>query len=282
MALMWGINSLKKNNKPLVIVYDAPVLEEYEFFHGKKYFFKNKILKRQAQTLKHASHVITYSKAVKKYLENLLGHPIKSSTHQNVDFTRFEFVEGKQLDGSPINIGFVGSFLKWHKVDLLINTYNKLRKDGISAKLYLIGNGMEYAAIKEQVGMSKYSCDIQMTGFLDGKELYEYKKQMHIGIMPGSNWYGAPNKIFEYGAANMAVVAPATPTIRDLFTDKDHLLLFDESKEDGLYNSLKMLCQDADLRIRLAKNLQHKIVTTYSEKATFDYYNGIFVNMTSK
>jgi glycosyltransferase involved in cell wall biosynthesis len=160
----------------------------------------------------------------------------------------------------------------------LIKAYDKLRVDGINAKLFLIGNGMEYVAIKEQVLLSKYVDDIQMTGFLDGNELYEYKKKIHIGVMPGSNWYGAPNKIFEYGAAQMAVVAPATPTISDLFVDKDHLLLFDESNENGLYNSLKALCLDADLRVRLAKKLQHKIATNYSEQITFDFYNNIFEN----
>ncbi len=272
----------KKKKKPLIVVYDAPVLEEYEFFHGKNYFFRNKILKRQYQTIKQASWIVTYSASVKKHLEKLVNAPIKNSIHQNVDFTRFEFIENKQFDRMPVNIGFIGSFLKWHKVDFLLDAFNKLREEGINARLFLIGNGMEYSSIKNQAEVSKYAADIIMPGFTDGEKLLDYKKMIHIGVMPGSNWYGAPNKIFEYGAANMAVIAPATPTIAELFLNNTDLLLFDENSFADFYLHLKVLCTNPKLCKKLSQQLHTKITSTYSEASTFNYYNSIFTQLKSE
>ena len=175
--------------------------------------------------------------------------------------------------GETLNIGFIGSFLKWHRVDLLLNVFTKLKSEGYDLHLYLLGMGEKYSEIREEVALNKYKNNITMPGFSDGAELLNFKKKMHIGVMPGSNWYGAPNKIFEYGASRMAVVAPDTPTIQDLFTDKSDVLLFENGSEDGLYTALKQLCENQQQIPLLAENLYQKIRTNYSKNHTFAFYN---------
>ena len=91
-----------------------------------------------------------------------------------------------------------------------------------------------------------------------------FKKRIDIGVMPSSNWYGAPNKIFEYGAAKIAVVAPSTPTIVDLFENYKDLLLFENESFDSLYNALLKLVEDKELLKSLAENLHGKIKKKYS------------------
>lgn len=267
-----GFEVASRQNIPLVIVYDAPVLEEHVFFHGNKYFFKNVILKRELKTLLYARHIVAYSNAVKDYLNKLTGKNLNVSIHQNVDFTRFDFLE-KQFDKKSVKIGFIGSFLKWHRIDLLLEAFGLLRKKNYPVELYLIGYGMEYNSIKTSVGQSVDKKFITMTGFMDGEELCAIKKQIHIGVMPGSNWYGAPNKIFEYGAAKMAVVAPSTPTIKDLFEDKKDLFFFKQDDVNDLYKKLKMLCDDVILMEQLATSLQKKIKNNYSEQNTSEFYD---------
>lgn len=267
-----GFKVASQQNIPLVIVYDAPVLEEYVFFHGEKYFFKNIILKRELKTLLYARHIVAYSNAVKNYLNELTGKKLNVSIHQNVDFTRFDFLE-KEFDKKSIKIGFIGSFLKWHRIDLLLSAFDKLRQSNDHIELLLIGNGMEFDSIKEKVEQSQNKKFITMTGFMDGEELCAIKKLVHIGVMPGSNWYGAPNKIFEYGAAKMAVVAPTTPTIKDLFEDNKEILFFKQDDVKDLFLKLKMLCDNVILMEQLATTLQQKIKNNYSEQNTSEFYD---------
>ncbi|MBA3705231.1 MAG: glycosyltransferase family 4 protein [Bacteroidetes bacterium] len=276
-----GLKVSNQQNIPLIVVYDAPVLEEYIFFHGYKYFFKNKILRRELKTLLYATHIVAYSNAVKNYINQLASKKLPISLHQNVDFTRFDFLE-KKFDQKSIKIGFIGSFLKWHRIDLLLQAFYKLREQNNAVELFLIGNGMEYDSIKESVRQSPFKQFITMFGFLDGEKLLDIKKQLHIGVMPGSNWYGAPNKIFEYGAAKMAVVAPSTPTITDLFEDKKDLLFFKQDDLNDLYQKLKTICDDVILSEQLATVLQQKIKHTYSEQNTYEFYSHLIINSVLK
>ena len=261
-----------KNHVPLIIVYDAPVIDEYRLFNNAFPFFLKNINRREKRALLKAAFTIVYSNAVKKYVWKKIAKQIPVEIHQNIDFSRFDFIEQKCV-GSTLNIGFIGSFLAWHRVDLLVDVFTRLKQEGHNLHLYLLGTGEQFDAIKQKIAFNPYSSDITMPGFMDGAQLLDLKKQIHIGVMPGSNWYGAPNKIFEYGASRMAVVAPDTPTIKDLFTDKEEILLFENGSEIEFYKVLKQLCEEPGRLSQLAENLYRKILTNYSKINTFDFYN---------
>lgn len=269
-----GYRLSQKYKKPLVLIYDNPVLEEHSFFHGGQLFFRRKIEAREQLTILNAESLVIYSNPVKEYLETKYHTKLNAFIHQNVDFTRFDFIPPKMYENT-INIGFLGSFLKWHRVDILLNVFARLKKEGHAIRLFLIGNGMEYDNIYQKMETLNLHKDIEMPGFTDGKELLAYKEKLHIGIMPGSNWYGAPNKIFEYGAANLAVIAPDTPTIKDIFIDNEELLFFKQDDEDDMYLKLKRYLVDRDLLSKCATALQNKIRANYSKNITFAFYKNL-------
>lgn len=267
-----GMRASKKFNCPLLTVFDSPVLEEFIFFNGKKIIGNKRILRNQNNTLNASTKIVVYSAAVKSYVEKIIGLKNNILIHQNVDFTRFDFIEPRKID-EEINVGFIGSFLKWHRVDLLIRVFEKLIEDGIDSKLWLVGDGMEFGQIQELVNQSKCKNKIMMTGFCDGEKLIEIKNKLHIGVMPGSNWYGAPNKIFEYGAAGLAVVAPSTPTIQDLFGAE--IILFEWNNEELAYQALYRLCKNHNLLYEYQFKLQQKIKEEYSIDETLRFYKNL-------
>ena len=269
------LSKLKKI--PLIIIYDSPIIEEYIFFNNIKPYFFNLIRTRELKTLLKASPNIVYSEPVRKYVENIAKTKLNISIHQNVDFSRFEFIEEKEIN-DKLNIGFLGSFLKWHRVDLLIDVFIKLRSKCKNIHLILLGDGEEFSNLRVKVHNCEYSKDITMPGYVDKEDLLNYKMKIDIGVSPSSNWYNAPNKIFEYGAAKMAVVAPSTPTIADLFENEKDLILFDNESFDGLYNSLLRLIENKELLKSLAENLQNKIKSKYSKENTFEFYNNLIIN----
>ena len=272
-----GYNIAQNRNIPLILIYDAPILDEYLFFNKSKPFFYNSVQKRERQTLLRASTIVVYSNPVKNHIKKITGKTLNIGVHQNVDFSRFEFIN-ERIYGEKINIGFLGSFLKWHRVDLLVDAFIKLKKNGKNVSLFLLGDGEEFTNIKFKTNKSEFCNDIVLPGFVDNEVLLNYKKQIDIGVMPSSNWYGAPNKIFEYGAAKIAVVAPSTPTIVDLFENNKDLILFENESFDSLYNSLLKLVENQELLNTLAENLQNKIKSKYSKENTFNFYDNLIKN----
>jgi glycosyltransferase involved in cell wall biosynthesis len=272
-----GYEMATQKKIPLFVIYDAPVLDEYQFFNEADPFFLNTINVREKQTLLLASTTVTYSHAVKKYVWKKIGKEIPVQVHQNIDFTRFDFLEQKPIGGT-LHVGFIGSFLQWHRVDLLLNAFTRLKTKGYDLRLYLLGTGEAFEAIKKQVTSNAYKDHIVLPGFVDGEELKHFKTNIQVGVMPGSNWYGAPNKIFEYGASHMAVIAPDTPTITELFTDTD-VLLFKNNSETGLYEALKYLCDHPEVIPQRAENLYQKIQANYSKSNTFEFYNRLIMKV---
>ncbi len=271
-----GFAISNQQNIPLYITYDGPIIEEYTFFNNAKPFFLKQIMEREKTSLIHANKIVVYSNPMRTFVENISNNR-SIYIHQNVDFTRFDQLsECKTFDSDEINICFIGSFLKWHQVDFLVNAFDFLLKNGIRANLFLVGDGVERKAIEQHVSYlnNEVKSKIHFTGFLDGEELYNLKRNMHLGIMPGSNWYGAPNKIFEYGAMKLAVVAPKTPTIEDLFSSNE-VCFFEWKNQLSLNSALLNLCQNKNLIEKYSKILNNKIIDKYSEENTKLFYSNL-------
>lgn len=274
-----GMSLSKKQNIPYYIFYDGPILDEYEIFNHSKPFFYSTIVNRQVESFKYAKKIVAQSNPMKDYvIKNIINSPEKIKIHQNVDYTKFDVLkDAKKFNVNHLNIGFIGSFLPWHQVKLLINAYKYIIEKGVKATLYLIGDGMEKTKVKEianklPIGIKK---NIHFTGFVNGAELLKYKKMLDIGVMPGSNWYGAPLKIFEYGAMKMACIAPDTPTIKDLFPNNE-VEFFEWKNQNSLNETLINLCKDKTKMIQLSEVLNQKILNKYSAENTQEFYKGLF------
>ncbi len=264
----------KHFNIPLYITYDGPILEEYVFFNGAKPIFSNVILKREKKSLQAAKKIVVYSNPMIDFIKTKIGENDKLSIHQNVDFSRFDIMKNdKDYSSQSINICFVGSFLKWHQIDFLIDAFSECLKEGLDCKLFLIGDGMERLRMETYVDSltDNVKHNIKFTGFLDGSDLFELKEKMHIGIMPGSNWYGAPNKIFEYGAMKMSVIAPNTPTITDLFNEEEVMFFKWKDKQSLTEKLIDMVSNTSKIK-SFASNLNTYILNKYSSENTSSFY----------
>ncbi|MBL7897069.1 MAG: glycosyltransferase, partial [Crocinitomicaceae bacterium] len=244
-----------------------------------KSLFENKCRKLEKKTFEHATNIVVYSQPMIDYcVKNICSDTTKYKIHQNIDFSRFQFFEGEKDYSNGINICFVGSFLKWHRVDLLLQAYKKILAEFPDKKLhlYLIGDGMEkerMESLAKQLDLTNYT----FTGYKDGQELIELQMKMHIGVMPGSNWYGAPNKLFEYGAMKMAVIAPDTPTINYNFSE-NQILLFKIEDISGIQVLLQQLIENEKLLLTCSELNFEFITKHYSANKTYRFYKLILLN----
>jgi glycosyltransferase involved in cell wall biosynthesis len=269
-----GVSLANSFGIPYIVYYDSPLSYQFkELFHREspRFYVVNEI-----KSVAAANGIIVYSDPVKHFLQDfkVIGKDTTFYRFQTLDYSRLTEVK-KQQNPIPV-IGFIGTFMPWHRVDMLVQAFINLRSRGIGAKLLLVGAGGDFESILQIIKDSEFSSDIEVTGFVDGKLLESCKSRIDIGVMPGSNWYGIPTKVFEYGAAKIASIAPSTPTIADIFKHDKDLILFENNNLVSLERALQQLVVNVQLREDLANNLYKKITIENIEEKARQFYISLF------
>jgi glycosyltransferase involved in cell wall biosynthesis len=73
-------------------------------------------------------------------------------------------------------------------------------------------------------------------------------------VMPATNDYGNPMKVYEYMAIGKAVIAPNQPTITEIATHGEDSFLFEPENIASLSAALHTLVCDAALREKLGRS----------------------------
>ena len=155
-------------------------------------------------------------------------------------------------------IGFVGSFAPWHKVDFLVDACLSLSEQVENLNLLLVGDGPMYQAIEKKLK----DCDTLnsiLIGRVGHKSIYKYIQLMDIAVMPHSNNYGSPMKVFEYMAMGKAVVAPDYSPLRDAIDNYKDGVLFEPGSFEKFESSLYRLITDEEMRKKIAKNARKRV-----------------------
>jgi glycosyltransferase involved in cell wall biosynthesis len=169
------------------------------------------------------------------------------------------------LDGRLV-LGFVGSFQPWHRVDLLLDSIILL-DPCIPFHLLLVGDGAGRAPALDKAADLGIAERITAPGALPHSEATAALAACDIGVLPGTNHYGQPMKLTEYGAAGLPAVAPDLPPVREIFRDGETGLLFSPGNAHSLSDALARLAGDPGLRNRLgdaAKEAAQELTWTRS------------------
>jgi len=273
-----GVRLKEKHNVPLLVYFDAPSAEEYKVFHKNEVPLKKQIEAKEAHTIRKADKVIVYSSFVRDYLKRKMDVDQQVfSIYQTLDYSKLKYIKKpKRKEGVPIVIGYVGSFSVWHNLDLLIDSFFKLRKLNFNVQLLLVGKGMEYDRIKSKVEKSAYADCIVFTGFLIETELATQMTRIDIGVYPGSQWYNIPTKVFEYGSYGIASIAPRNKTIKEIFSN-DEILFF--NSDDEFYSQLLSLVSSNTLLESSGSKLFELIDSKYRLSKAGRFYNNVINNL---
>lgn len=271
-----GAQLSRRHRAPLIVYFDAPEVEQFRDIFERTPPRVARAITRERETLGAADRVIVYSEPVKDHLVRLHGMDAgRIRVFQTLDHSRM--TEGKPAkgDGPPV-IGYVGSYMHWHQLPMLIDAFDRLRSGAHAARLLLIGSGISRESTARRVAASPWRADIEMTGFLDGEGLAAQKSRIDIAVLPGTMWYNLPTKVFEYGASGRATVAPRSPTVESLFEPGKEILMFEERNAESLAEALRRLVSDPDLRTRLALSLRQRVLRRHQPEETAAFYGSLF------
>ncbi len=232
-----GASLAKEWGAKFSVIFDSPVDEQFEEMHGTKSMHWKRIQDSERISMEAADKIMVYSPACQDHVKskyNIKGvvNILPSLLNKEVDF--------KRVETETFNIGFIGSFLSWHKIEMMVRVFRKFNQQYSNSKLLLIGYGVEWQNIKkivEQLGMNDV---VEIPGFVSEEELSALKSRFTIAVMPGSNWYGSPLKLFEYAQAGIPFVAPVSKTVSSVFVKDEHCLYVEENNEEKtLFNALE-------------------------------------------
>jgi len=110
----------------------------------------------------------------------------------------------------------------------------------------MVGDGPLFAEIEDKISKKQMSSNIILTGRVPHSEINLYLSVMDYAVMPDSNTYGSPMKIFEYMAKKLAVIAPAYGPIAETVIDGKTGWLTPVSEHEQLVDMLISASNDKD------------------------------------
>jgi glycosyltransferase involved in cell wall biosynthesis len=262
-----GLEQAARHKVPIIIELNAPYPQEKIDLEGNR-FSQRAGDNAEYRQVSEAKRIVVVSSDLKKYLcDKHSAQPEKILVTPNAvnleDFEpRPESVETLQGElgfkpGEQI-IGFVGSIFPYHGVDKLIQAFESLSKSRDQLKLLVVGDGEILPQLKQSVLDSGLSEKVVFTGNVKHREVPLYIAVMDITVMPTSNWYGSPVKIFEYGAMGKVVIAPDNGPVNDVMKNGDTGILITNG-QNNLVDALKNAIDHRDKSLEMAKKFQNQV-----------------------
>jgi glycosyltransferase involved in cell wall biosynthesis len=180
----------------------------------------------------------------------------------------------RQADGSAIRqqlgleddivVGFVGWFVSWHRLDHLVEAFSKLATSRPRLKLVLVGEGPVKEDLKKQIKRLGMTGRVVFAGALPHDEIPSVIAAMDVCIVPHSNEYRSPIKLFEYMGQGRLVVAPGTEPVRMVVRHGENGLLFSTRNQDDLTEALARGVDDPDFRDKAGRQARSDILAHYT------------------
>lgn len=172
-------------------------------------------------------------------------------------------VRGRLALGEAVVIGFVGWFVEWHRVDLLIEAFATLAPKHPNACLLLIAEGPLHDSLHAQAARLGVVDRVCFAGSVPHAEVPAHIAAMDICVVPHSNEYRSPIKLFEYMGQGRAVAAPRTEPIAMVVRDGENGVLFDPGSAPALALALERLL-DSDLRQRMGQQARADVLAHHT------------------
>lgn len=115
--------------------------------------------------------------------------------------------------------GFIGCFAPWHGVDKLMRIIAPKLKQHPKLTLLLIGDGATLPDVKAICDEYQLDEQVMITGNVPHGEIINYVRSMDFSVLPSSNEYGSPMKMFELMGAGVPLVAADYPPVTEIMQD---------------------------------------------------------------
>jgi glycosyltransferase involved in cell wall biosynthesis len=156
---------------------------------------------------------------------------------------------------------FVGSFFRWHAVDMLVDAFRRVLQEMPDARLLLVGDGETRSSIASTVQRWGLTQQVVFTGSVGHDEVPLLLALADVAVAPYPRtslpFWGSPMKVFEYMAAGKAIVASRAGQIGHVIEHGRTGLLVEPGDAGGTVQALVTLFKSPALRRELGGAARH-------------------------
>lgn len=243
-----GVLQARRKGVPVILeVNDSAIVERV-----RPLFFRLIASKIEKWIFTKCSGIVFISSNFKNTVEQYYGEVAPSVICPNAaDSKQFSMVgfdrekEKEKLGlSSKVVCGYVGAFHHWHGIEWFVRELAPKIKKHPQLSLLLVGDGPVYDSICSIISSHKIEAQVVMPGRVPHSEVKNYIAAMDYGILPDSNEYGSPMKLFEMMAMRVPLVSPSFEPIVEVVTDKENGWLFSPNNRDEAVNLTLNLSND--------------------------------------
>lgn len=239
-----GIKLAQKLGVPSVLFVDAPYVWESKKWGvhrlGWEWFAKSW---GDSHPCRHADLVLVVSEEVKKAVLDLgVDESHVLITPCTVSHKMFELAKGSEVSYSlgltdNFVIGWVGSFRKFHSLDLLVDAFKDVSAFIPQAKLLLVGDGPERIRLQEKIEGFGLNERVIFTGNVPHNEIHAYISSFDVAVLPAQSSEGfhySPLKLREFFAAGVPVIASAVGDVKLVIEESNGGWLVPPGSKDSI------------------------------------------------
>jgi glycosyltransferase involved in cell wall biosynthesis len=171
-----------------------------------------------------------------------------------------------RLEGKTV-FGFVGFFLKvktWHALEWFLPSFIEAVRDRSDVVLMLVGEGPGKAELEEIGRSAGFSDRLVFTGEVPNDRIPDYLDAMDAGVIPHTNEYRSPIKMFEYMAAGKPILAPRQEPVESIIGGVQGRFLFETKSAESLKKTITLMLEERGGWPAIGEKLKNLARTGYT------------------
>ena len=253
----------KRHNLPIVL----EINDSCQVQRVRSLTFKKLAAKIEAWIFKNATGLVFISTRFKEVAEQAYGEIANSVVSPNAaDLDKFIIDETSGLAlrsklgiENKVVLGYVGAFVHWHGIDWFVDLACQKLKETPDLVLLLVGDGVAFEGIKNRVIEAGVESQVILPGKVPHHEVSSFLSAMDLGILPDSNDYGSPMKLFEFMAMGKGMIAPDFSPIAEVVQDNATSWLFPASNKQACIDKVFEIVNDRVAHQEVGKNARSYI-----------------------
>jgi len=233
-----------------------------------KYFknFVRKKIQNRSSIIKNYNKILVATKITRKLFPEKYSNRIEYFCENGVDINNFKF----QINRNKIiNCLYVGRFVPFKAIDILITAFAKSFKKNKNLRLTIVGDGSEKKNLENLVEQLKIKRYVKFTGFILNVKTVEYYKNSDIFLFSSLRESGGGVILEAMSCGTVPIVVDyAGPS--ELVNKKTGIKIKPITREQLIVDfsdAILKLAKDFKLRHKLAMNGRKEVEENYDWQA---------------